>query len=91
MSLRDFVRPDRDARERHLWPHGAHVLDLGTDLQAAEHLRDLHAHDFGLRGVLLDDLEGGRVIAYYDANHQSGLTQRQRGMVRAWVRRHERV
>ncbi|GJG87071.1 hypothetical protein tb265_22520 [Gemmatimonadetes bacterium T265] len=88
MSTDDFGWADPTDTRRHLWPHGTHVLDLGSDVQAAAHLHDLDAHHYRLCGVRLDEVGGGRLVAYYDGARQSGLTRHQRDMVRAWAHRH---
>lgn len=86
--ITDKQRPGLPARRYHLWPHGTRVLDLGDDVHAAVHVRDFATHDYVLRGVRLRGAGPVDVVAYYDGQHQSGLTQEQRDLVRAWVRRY---
>ncbi len=71
---------------RHLWAHGASVLDLGDDVEAASHLRDFAAHDYALRPVRLVYAGAVEVVAYYDAEHQSALTRAQRSVIHEWLR-----
>lgn len=82
------LRPVLSPRCYHLWPHHVRVLDLGDDAHAAVHIRDFATHDYSLRGVRWRESGSIHVIAYYDGQHQSALTEEQRALVRAWVRRH---
>ena len=82
-----WPRAARPVRRYHLWPHGVRVLDLGDDVHAAAHLRDFAAHDYALHGVRVEAACGAEIVAYYDGQHQSGLTPAQCALVHTWVRR----